>query len=381
MATIQNTSKILLSILQTALFGTQFNTNLKISHTEQEWKDLYKMAQQHGVVSIIYDAIADFSKEQQPPRHIKLQWALSADIIKKRYHKQYALASALASLYASNNINTIVLKGHAISKYYPIPEDRECGDLDCFLVNVDNSKPRCIAIHNNNLPKCRYADGNVIAKEAGAKVNVGFYKHSHINYKGLIVENHAFCTAIRGSRQRKDLERHLQMLLATQSCTSIGDTGLLCPSADFNALFLTAHSFQHFLTEGIKLRHVLDWGLLLKHEQHNIDWKSFYEWCDKMHYTKFADALTAIAIEDLGIEITNSNIHTKSKYKDKVLEDILFSNNTIHNTNASTLKKRLMIIRNKLFGGWKYRELYERSALVDTIQMIIAFFIERKPQI
>lgn len=374
-------AELLISILQTALFGTQFNTNLQTSPTEQEWKDLYKMAQQHGVLSIIYDAIAEFPKEQQPPRHIRLQWALSADVIKKRYHKQYALASALASLYATSNINTIVLKGLAISKYYPVPEDRECGDLDCFLVNADRSKPQGITIHNNNLPKCRYADGNVIAKEAGAKVDVGFYKHSHINYKGLVVENHAFCTAIRGSRQRKYFEKHLQMLLATQPCTSICDTDLLCPSADFNALFLIAHSFQHFLTEGIKLRHVLDWALLIRAEQDNIDWQSFYMWCDKMHFTKFADALTAITIVDLGIEITNPAIHTHSDLKDKVLYDILYSNNTIYNTKASKLKKRLMIIRNKLFGGWKYSELYEKSAIVDTLQMIIAFLIERKPKL
>ena len=372
---------LLLNTLRATINIEPIDTNLYAFHSEEVWKSLFMLSAQHGVIAIIYTAITDLPKEHQPPRNIKLQWALSAEHIKKRYHKQFALASELSSIYTRHDIRTFVLKGVAISKYYPIPSLRECGDLDCFLVNADESEPQGITTQSDNRPKSRYEDGNIIAEKAGVKVDVGFYKHSHINYKGLVVENHAYCTAIRGSRKRKELERHLQILLATQPNTNIGDGDMLCPSADFNALFLTAHSFQHFLTEGIKLRHVLDWGLLLKHEQHNIDWKSFYEWCDKMHYTKFADALTAIAIEDLGIEITNSNIHTKSKYKDKVLEDILFSNNTIHNTNASTLKKRLMIIRNKLFGGWKYRELYERSALVDTIQMIIAFFIERKPQL
>ena len=48
---------------------------------------------------------------------------------------------------------------------------------------------------------------------------------------------------------------------------------------------------------------------------------------------------------------------------------------------ASKFKKRLMIIRNRLFGGWKYSELYEKSAVIDTMQMVLAFFFERKPRI
>lgn len=32
----------------------------------------------------------------------------------------------------------------------------------------------------------------------------------------------------------------------------------------FNALFLTKHAQGHFLTEGIPLRHLCDWAILLK---------------------------------------------------------------------------------------------------------------------
>ncbi|MBO7261340.1 MAG: nucleotidyltransferase family protein [Alistipes sp.] len=329
------------------------------------------LAKRQGVLAIAWDEVMKLPIEQQPPRNLKLQWALSAEQIEKRYRKQSTMAGELAQIYNKQGIKTIVLKGLAISGYYPIPEHRECGDLDCFLASISESGKF----------ECRYEDGNKIAERVGAKVERDFYKHSHINYKGLMVENHAFCTAIRGSKERKALERHLQHLLATQPSTPIEGSHLLRPCADFNALFLTAHSFGHFLTEGIKLRHVLDWAYLLKAEQDNIDWKSFYAWCDRMHYTKFVDALTAISVKHLGLIITNSEIHQHSDLADKVLDDILNSNHSIHNTGASKFRKRLMIIRNKLFGGWKYRELYEKSAIIDTMQMVLAFFIERKPKI
>lgn len=345
--------------------------NINKPYTLCEWDVLYRECIRQGILAIAWDAVTQLPAEQQPPRNIKLQWALSAEKIKNRYNKQRQRAEKLADAFAEEGIDTYVLKGLAISGYYPIPEYRECGDLDCYL-STNKANGEFV---------CRYDDGNEIAAKIGAKVDIGFYKHSHINYKGLMVENHAFCTAVRGSRDRKALERHLQHLLATKPSEPIEGTHLLRPCADFNALFLTAHSFGHFLTEGIKLRHILDWALLLNAEQNNIDWRSFYEWCDKMHYTKFVDALTAISTECFGLNIENPLIHTQSDLRDKVLEDVMFGNRSIHNTNASKFKKRLMIIRNRLFGGWKYSELYEKSAVIDTMQMVLAFFFERKPRI
>ncbi len=347
-----------------------------------EWQAVYALAKSQGVLALAWDVVRQLPSEQQPPRNIKLQWALSAEQIERRYRRQSALAGELAQVYGEKGIKTIVLKGLAISGYYPVPEHRECGDLDCFLVKSDDTQQgNAIAINAEGLPVSCYDEGNQVAKDAGAEVEIGFYKHSHIHYKGLMVENHAFCTAVRGSRDRKALEQHLQALLVEKPLTRIGDSHLYRPCADFNALFLTAHSFGHFLTEDIKLRHILDWALLLKAEQNNIDWELFYKWCDRMRYTKFVDALTAISVKHLGLVITNNAIHQHSDLADKVLDDIMNSNRSIHNTKSSTFKKRLMIIRNHILGGWKYRELYEKSAFVETMKMVCAFFIERKPKI
>ena len=379
MTRVQN---ILFSSLRVALFGEQIDQALFTSLSEEEWAALFQISGRQGVLAIVYDAVAQLPKELQPPRNIKLKWALSAELIEERYKKQSVLARELAQIYNDKGIKTIVLKGLAISGYYPIPEHRECGDLDCFLVKSDNTQQgNALAININGRPESCYDEGNKVAKVVGADVEIGFYKHSHIHYKGLMVENHAFCTAVRGYHNRKALERYLQTLLVDQPLTRIGDSHLYRPCADFNALFLTAHSFEHFLSEGIKLRHVLDWAYFLQAEQDNIDWESFYKWCDRMHYTKFADALTVISIKHLGLVVTNEAIHQHSELADKVLDDIINGNRSIHNTKSSKFQKRLMIIRNHIFGGWKYRELYEKSAFIDTARLVLAFFIERKPKI
>ena len=92
-------------------------------------------------------------------------------------------------------------------------------------------------------------------------------------------------------------------------------------------------------------------------------------------------SLRYLCISLILLTITNEAIHQHSELAEKVLDDIMNSNRSIHNTKASKLKKRLMIIRNHISGGWKYSELYEKSAIIDTMQMVWAFFTERNPKL
>lgn len=372
-----NTSNFITPLLRTHLFEEKTIQESPTTISQKDWEALFQLAQQQGVLAISWEAISrladerKLSSEQMPDRALKLQLALSAEKIKGRYNKQRQLAMELADAFAKDGINTYVLKGLAISSYYPTPEHRECGDLDCFLASVAD----------NGEFVSRYEDGNVIAERVGAKVERDYYKHSHINYKGLMVENHAFCTAIRGSKDRKAFERHLQHLLATKPSTPIDGSHLMRPCADFNALFLTAHGMGHFISEGIKLRHIVDWALLLKAEQDNIDWTEFYRWTDKMNMTRFADALTAISVKYLGLEVTNPAIQTASPYAERILEDTLYHSEGINNKGYTKLVRRVKLIQNRLAYVWKYHMIYQKSMLLDVARSCIAFIFEKNPRL
>lgn len=371
-----------------ALISKALNPNVSIDNElfsrDISWSDICRLAARQGVLAIAWDGLTALHSEgvittdRMPERAIKLQWALNVEKVEQRYKRQERLSIELSDAFAKYDIATFVLKGLAISPYYPTPSHRECGDLDCFLAATRNG---VLLRNSRRLPVVRYDEGNIIAAQIGAKVDVGFYKHSHINYRGLMVENHQFCTAIRGSKQRKELERYLEGLILEKELVGLADSSMYTPSPLFNALFLTYHSFSHFLIEGIRLRHILDWALLLRSEQHNIDWTEFYLWCDYMHYTKFTEAMTSIAEQYLGFDFSCKAIRRSSKYDQRILEDILYDSKSIYNTKGSKLKKRLLIVRGKLLGNWKYRELYNRSALADTLRTIVAFFIEPKPKI
>ena len=384
----QSRAEMLLVLLRAALGNDISEAEGLLSSTVPiNWAEIYRYAAEHGVLAIAWDGInalynsGKLSAEQMPARALKLQWALSSERIEQKYSRQQHLAEELSAKLASQGLATFVLKGLSISRYYPIPNHRECGDLDCFFSVTSDDKPTIATTNERGLPISGYDKGNKLAAEIGAKVGIGFYKHSHITYKGLTIENHQFCTAVRGSKRRKALERHIQELLTSRKGAFIGESKLIAPCADFNALFLTAHSVSHFMTEGIRLRHIIDWAVLLKHEEANINWDSFYSWCDRMRYTKFVNALNTIAVRYLGFAYNSDKICTESEYAERVLDDVLHKSTSIHNTKASKFQKRLMIIKARMLGNWKYRELCNTSAFVDLLQTITAFFIERKPKI
>lgn len=343
-----------------SLVGAGINEEVVTLYGAVDWAEIYELATGQGVLAIVLDAISLLPLEQQPPKELKMRWIASVMAIERRYNHQKRVASLLAEKFADEGIKLYVLKGLAISGYYPKPEHRECGDLDCFLGND-------------------YERGNIIAEGIGAKVSRDYYKHSHISYNKLLVENHQFCIGIRGSKKLKEFERYLEDIIS-RDATYIDDTKLIKPSAEFNALFLTTHAMTHFLVEGIKLRHVCDWALLLKHEQDSIDWDEFYRWTDRMGYTRFANTLTAIAVEQLGVKITNPKIQRDDKYSSRVVDD-MFRANGIFNKGLSPWRVRMMTIRGRLGSMWRFHKIYRRSVLGYIVRQVCGFIFERKPKL
>ncbi len=362
--------EILFSALRSELFWGEVDAEVYQNLTAEEWQQIFRIAAQQGVVAIVYDVVSQLPIECQPPRNIRLQWALSVEAIVNRHEMQRKNSTLLAELFAEDGLKTVVMKGLAVGTYYPKPQHRECGDLDCILTTG-------IAPISSD----GYERGNILCEQIGAKVKRDYYKNSHIKYRGLLMENHRFFLPVRGSRRMKAFERHLWSVALRCKTGFVSGTKLIVPSPDFNALFLTMHGLNHFLSEGIKLRHILDWALLLKSEQDNINWTEFYEWTDRMHMTRFADALTTISVKYFGLEIVNPAIHTTSPYADCILEDTLFKSEGLFNKGYSAWKSRIMQVRNKFSYTWKYHKIYQKSVIIELMKSAFAFIFEKNPKL
>lgn len=333
--------------------------------TLPEWSELLRVAARHGVLAIAWDGLMQSERHNElppealPSREIRLKWGYNTVVTEERFSQQAEAAKAFAGVMAQHGIPVMVLKGMALGVYYPHPEHRPCGDLDCFLMG-------------------HYAEANRLMKQAGAKVETGYYKHAHIVYRGLTIENHQFCTGIRGSRRVKDFERMLQQALHDHPAEPIGDTGLLRPSDAFSGPFLLFHTLTHFLSEGISLRHLCDWTLWLDSLHDRTELSRFYEIADEYRLGRFADLLTAFAVEYLGLA-PRYGMRSASPYLNEFTNDIF----TVEKTGKSDrlwlerlFKFRRLVLRRK----W-YSKVGHVPMSVKFLQMAAGILFEPRPDI
>jgi hypothetical protein len=333
-----NTTKTLFHLLCLAI-GTAESERFATDNIA--WSAVYNMARKQGVLAVAFDGLTKLFAQDKEfaksfPLSLKMQWINATCGIEKRYDYSQEVCAELAEKWAEQGVKTLCLKGMAFSTYYPVPNHRECGDFDCYLFDD-------------------YAKGNNIARELGAYVDDGWYKHSEIIYRKVMIENHQYIVAIRGGERLKRLHNLLDTMARTEECKPIFDTQIEMPSAMFNALFLNHHSLTHFLSEGIRLRHILDWAMFIEKEQENLDWERFYSICEEYDLRKFVDCATALAVEIFNIKITNPKIVVTSPYAERVLDSVLNDDNAVFSQNVGAWRKRFMLVRNLFASRWKYK--------------------------
>lgn len=357
--------KVFYNALKHAITGEPLTKEFFTNLSEEDWNALYQLSRQQGVLAIVFDSLEGISA--YIPSQIKLKWAYGAMQIENRFDKQLSLANEIGGEFCKHNIKTVVLKGFAISQYYHIPRHRECGDFDCYLMG-------------------EFERGNIIASKLGAKVRFDDYKHSHINYKGLTIENHKFCTSIRGAKVNKDFETFLQQLLIDEQygISQLNDYPIYTPSPTFNALFLLKHSMLHFLYEGIKIRHLLDWAYFINNENDNINWEICEYWCSKLNLNNFTLLLNKTIERYIGLQLPLCPLKgsINDKNIDRFIDNILYSDSSVYNRKHNSIwGQRYAIVKNIILNRWKFSQVYNKSLTIELMRASVSAIVERHPKL
>ena len=312
----------------------------------EKWKSLGDMARHQGVLGIMLDGIEELdntryglTRELQASQ--KLEWIGEVLQIEHRNQQQKVVMNALAGKWLENNIRMMVIKGQANGLLYPKPFHRSPGDIDCYLFED-------------------YSLGNDIARKLGADVDESWYKHSVIQYKGEVFENHQYFVLTREGKTGKLLQKELEDALVVDNWESFPNCIIRIPPVQWNAMYLTYHSCGHFTKEGLRLKQVLDWAMFLHKEQDKVDWGLFYAFCERYHLRRFADAMTAICVEHLGINIENSLITAKSPYSEKILYSALYDDDYKYSAGESLWEGRWHLLKSFLSTDGNMRTFISR---------------------
>ena len=312
-----------------------------------DWECLWKMASQQGVSAICLDGLQMLDKGSGClaviPKPLKMQWIASVVKQEKAYDGQWNAAKDLAELYGKHGVDTYVLKGFSLSRLYPKPEHRPCTDMDCYL-------------------KDAYEEGNRIAKENGLTVDYNYYKHSKILLKGLTVENHQYLLPIKGSGKAKRFERELRSWIDNGGNEYIGGSQLKATSPFFDAVYVLAHAQEHFLNEGIILRHICDWAMVLRSHGDKVDWNEWKHVCEEYGMLSFGYAMSRLAERICGVSVPF--VCPKDDEADRrLLDDTLYRKNRTK-SGRSAMQVRIDLVKNMFRNSWKYRMFSDTNFLM-----------------
>ena len=271
------TTQHMLALLRASLNNA---TPQLLPSTEEEWTNLFWLARKHAVVTMVNDAIEHLPQQQQPQGDIALSWTLSAERTRYHYNHQAEVLQTLRQKTQDHDMRLGLIKGMSLSRYYPVPSSRPCGDIDIFFLplNPDN-----------------YQRGNALLGCPDAALDG---KHAEVTIDGVQVENHLHFLDLHYISQRR-AERYIKASLG-----NLTPEGYLPPMA--NLVYLLMHTICHLTAKfKLPLRNILDWGMFLKANSHLLDPAQCHRLMRRIGMLPAFDMLTLLAGEFIGTDLTH----------------------------------------------------------------------------
>lgn len=277
--------KLLLEWLRRALWGTPASLEGLAACDAAAWETLYGLAAQQGVLALLWEVLEPLSAEVQPPKALRLRWAFETVRVERRWRRQHRAVARLAAFYARHGIPMMLLKGCGLSRCYPVPEHRPCGDVDIWLFGHQPGGDAALA------------------RELGIEVDMEKEHHTTFWFDGIPVENHYDFLNTRTCASNRRLERLLKRLAARPGESfEMGEARVYLPSATFNALFLLRHAAGHFAGCAIGLRHFVDWMRFVAACHDRIDWPVVQSAVRESGMQPFVDCFLGVCIGFLGLD-------------------------------------------------------------------------------
>ena len=223
---------------------------------------LYSFAFKQALLGLCFDGIERLGKEY--PEELKLNpigrellmtWMGKVQQIRRQNMKVNTVASKLFSMLREDGLRCCILKGQGNALMYPNAYSRNPGDIDIWV----NASREQIT---------EYAKKHF---EIGDDIR---YHHFETSLDGVPVELHFFPgimnNPIYNARLQKWFKRNADLqcsnVVSLPDC--IGEIAI--PTTAFNVIYQLTHLYHHFFDEGIGMRQIIDYFLVVNDFSKNV---------------------------------------------------------------------------------------------------------------
>ena len=335
MAKVSDTNtKRLFCLLRLAITNSKADQQQFCGITSQDWRQIYNLALEQGVLAIAYDGIQRLEEQHQPELETRVQWAYNVSHIEKIHARQLAVATKLTRAFAEQGITTLILKGLSTASLYPTASHRSSGDIDIYLLG-------------------EYEKGNSIAQSLNKSVEYQYFVHSEFVFDGINIENHRYLVNPFVNSYAAYTEEVLESMAADHTPHPL-IAGAVMPSARFSILFFLRHASWHFARESVRLRDICDWAVILSHFSNSEVWGDLLQCLEKANLKRFAAILTSVVAMVFGVDYSHIFGNKYEELSARVLNDILTFENPQKHKRVGFIRAFIEKTRNRISRKWCY---------------------------
>ena len=226
------------------------------------WHELYSFASKQALLGLCFEGIERLGEEYPEElrlnpigRELLMTWMGKAQQIRRQNMKVNAVASKLFSMLRVDGMRCCILKGQGNALMYPNPYSRTPGDIDVW---IDASRERIM----------EYAQKKF---ELGDDIRL---QHLETSLDGVPVELHFFPCSMNNPIYHARLQKWFRRNADLQ-CSHIvglpdGAGDIAIPTTAFNVVYQLCHLYHHFFDEGIGMRQIIDYFLVVNDFSKNV---------------------------------------------------------------------------------------------------------------
>ena len=231
------------------------NRNMSRVIAGMNWQELYSFASKQALLGLGFEGIERLGEEypeelKRNPigRELLMTWMGKAQQIRRQNVKVNAVASKLFSMLREDGMRCCILKGQGNALMYPNSFSRTPGDIDVW---IDASRERIM----------EYAQKKF---ELGDDIRL---QHLETSLDGVPVELHFFPCSMNNPIYHARLQKWFRRNADLQSSHIVGlpdgAGDIAIPTTAFNVIYQLTHLYHHFFDEGIGMRQIIDYYVVM----------------------------------------------------------------------------------------------------------------------
>lgn len=284
-----------------------------------DWEGVMQIAARQGTLPLVADYALKLTEENAPSSEQKMLMKQVAMQNMLHQQKLRGYLKMVKDCLDEAGIPFVLLKGFGLASLYPNPAVRSSGDVDIW-VGQERFHEACAVLRT--LPEV--VTYNHQENDGTRHFNLHWCNQQYV------VEVHPVAHSFVSNRENaRYLELENYTLYTLHRTLSLDGVEYRVPSTEFNALYVFLHLWHHYLTEGVQMKQLIDWMLVL-HQLYTVHHTPYTLEKDLslFHLTEPWQAFGEIVVKHLGLPreefpLWEMNNEERIKKSDQVLQQIM----------------------------------------------------------